>query len=110
MYYTTPHPELKVPAWKILTGVLSPAELRQLFQGRIVFVGTGAAGLRDLVATPVNDRELGVVVHAEAVQQMILGQFLTRPDWSPGLERVVLLLLGVGISLSLPWIGAVRGV
>ncbi len=109
MYYTTTHPERKVPAWKILTGALSPAELRKLFQGRIVFVGTGAAGLRDLVATPVNDRELGVMVHAEAVEQMILGQFLTRPDWSPGLERVVLLLLGVGISLSLPWIGAVRG-
>ena len=109
MYYAAPRPGRTVPAWKILTGAIAPAELRRLFQGRIVFVGTGAAGLRDIVATPVSGRELGVVVHAEAVEQMILGQFLARPDWSSGLERTMLLLLGIGISLSLPWIGAVRG-
>jgi len=109
MYYTAPHPERTVPAWKILTGALSPAEMKQLFEGHIVFVGTGASGLRDLVATPVNDRELGVMVHAQAVEQIVLGKFLVRPDWAPGLERFLVLALGIGMSLSLPGLGALRG-
>ena len=109
MHYTPPRPERIVPAWKILTGALPPAEMERLFGGHIVFIGTGAAGLRDLVSTPVQDRELGVVVHAQAVEQMILGEFLVRPDWAAGLERLVLLIVGIGLSLSLPGLGALRG-
>lgn len=109
MYYTAPQPSRTVPAWKILTGALSADEMKQLFGGHIVFVGTGAAGLRDLVSTPISDRELGVMVHAQAAEQMILGKFLTRPDWASGLERVLVLALGLGISLVLPGIGALRG-
>ena len=109
MYYTAPHPERTVPAWKILTGALPPAEMKRLFEGHIVFVGAGASGLRDLVATPLNDRELGVMVHAQAVEQMVLGKFLVRPDWAPGLERFLVLLLGIGMAVSLPGLGALRG-
>jgi adenylate cyclase len=109
MYYTAPHPARSVPAWKILTGALSDAQLKQLFQGRIVFIGTGAAGLRDLVSTPIAPRELGVVVHAEIVEQAILGKFLTRPDWAVGLERAILLLLCMSVTLLLPRLGALRG-
>ena len=109
VYYTAPHPERIVPAWKILTGALSDAQMKQLFQGHIVFIGAGAEGLRDLVSTPVSDRELGVVVHAEMVEQAILGKFLTRPDWAMGLERAILLVLCLGVTLLLPGLGALRG-
>ena len=109
MYYTGPRPERIVPAWKILEGQLPQAEMERLFGGHIVFVGTGAAGLRDLVSTPVRDRELGVIVHAQAVEQMILGKFLVRPDWASGVERFALLLAGIVLSLTLPWLGAIRG-
>ncbi|HEX5776066.1 MAG TPA: adenylate/guanylate cyclase domain-containing protein [Caulobacteraceae bacterium] len=109
MYYTAPRPERIVPAWKVLTGELPQAEMERLFAGHIVFIGTGAAGLRDLVSTPVRERELGVVVHAQAVEQMILGEFLVRPDWGAGVERFALLLTGILLSLTLPWLGALRG-
>jgi adenylate cyclase len=109
MYYTLPEPSRVVPAWKILTGEISPADMKRLFAGTIIIVGTGASGLRDLVATPVNRREAGSVVHAEAIEQMILGRFLLRPDWAAGLERAILLLLGVGLSLGLAPLGALRG-
>ena len=109
MYYHAPVAGRTVPAWKVLTGALSPAEMKRLFGGCIVFVGTGASGLRDLVATPLSSRELGVEVHAQAVEQMILGRFLVRPDWAPGLEGAVLLLLGVGLSVLSPGLGALRG-
>ncbi len=109
MNYTLPRPDRIVAAWKLLTGALSPAEMEKLFAGHIVFIGTGAAGLRDLVATPVADRELGVVVHAQVVEQMILQAFVVRPDWAPGLERAGIVLFGVLLSLSLPRLGATWG-
>ena len=109
MYYTAPHTERVVPAWKILTGALAPAEMEREFGGRIVLIGTGAAGLRDVIATPMVDKELGVMVHAQAIEQMVLGKFLVRPDWAPGLERAVLLAFGLVLVLALPLLGAMRG-
>ncbi len=109
MYYTAPHPERIVPAWRILEGDLPEAEMRRLFEGQIVFIGTGAQGLRDIRSTPTNPGELGVVIHAQAAEQMILGRFLTRPDWAVGVERVLMVVLCLLIALSAPVLGALRG-
>jgi adenylate cyclase len=109
MHYTLPVPERTVPAWKILAGELGPAEMERLFSGRIVLVGAGAIGLRDLVATPMRERELGVLIHAQAVEQMVLGDYLERPDWTAGLEMAVLLAAGLLLALLLPSIGALPG-
>lgn len=109
LYFTEPNPARTIPAWKILTGALSPAQMQAAFGGRIVFIGTGAAGLRDLVSTPLRDREIGVMVHTQAVEQMILGRYLVRPDWADGLERSLLLVLGLVLVLLLPRLGAMRG-
>ena len=109
MYYTAPDAPRTIPAWKILSGALSADEMKRRFEGCIVFVGTGAAGLRDLVSTPLAERDLGVDIHAQAVEQMILGKFLIRPDWGAGLERFLVLVLGVAMAFSLPWLKALRG-
>jgi len=109
MHYTAPVPERTVPAWKLVSGQLGPAEMERLFSGRIVLVGAGAIGLRDLVATPVQERELGVVIHAQAVEQMVLQDFLYRPDWTAGLEMAVLLGAGILLALLLPSLGAFPG-
>ncbi|HYJ81409.1 MAG TPA: CHASE2 domain-containing protein, partial [Allosphingosinicella sp.] len=109
MHYSPPAPERSVPAWKILSGQVPQAEMERLFSGRIVLIGAGAIGLRDLVATPMRERELGVVIHAQAVEQMVLGDFLERPDWATGLEMAVLLGAGILLALLLPSIGALPG-
>jgi adenylate cyclase len=109
MYYRLPRPDDTIPVWKILTGALGDDQMKSLFAGQIVFIGSSAEGLRDLVSTPVADRELGVEVHAQSVEQIILQKFLIRPDWAMGLERVLLILFGIGLSLSLPGLGALRG-
>ncbi|MEO6718607.1 MAG: adenylate/guanylate cyclase domain-containing protein [Novosphingobium sp.] len=109
MHYTRPRAERIIPAWKVLSDALTPEQLTETFSGRIVFVGAGAIGLRDLISTPLQDRDLGVMVHAQAVEQMILRRFLIRPDWAEGLERSLLLLFGIGICVMLPRIGAVWG-
>ncbi len=108
-YFTGPVPERTVPAWRVLDDATPPEALAGQFEGRIVFVGASATGLRDLVATPLADREAGVMVHAQAAEQMILGEFLERPDWAPGMERFLLILLGVLMALLLPRLGATIG-
>ena len=109
MRYTAAVPGRTIPAWKIVSGAMTPEQLRSEIEGRIIFVGAGAIGLRDLVSTPLQDRDLGVMVHAQAAEQIILGHFLVRPDWAPGLEIVLLLVLGIGIAVLLPRIGALKG-
>ncbi|HMO68557.1 MAG TPA: adenylate/guanylate cyclase domain-containing protein, partial [Novosphingobium sp.] len=109
LHPTASREERIIPAWRILSGELSGAALEQAVAGRIVLVGAGAIGLRDLVATPLAARELGVVVHAQAIEQMVLGQFKQRPDWAAGLERALVLAGGIGLALLLPALGALRG-
>ena len=109
LHYTQPNPARTIPAWKILEETVSPAELEQAVGGRIVFVGAGAIGLRDLISTPLRGKELGVMAHAQAVEQVILGRYLLRPDLAPGLELALIVVLGLGLALLLPRLGASRG-
>jgi adenylate cyclase len=96
-------------AWPIVTGEMSDAALAEQVRGRIVFVGGSAAGLQDLVSTPMAERTAGVTVHAAAAEQMLAGHFLQRPDWAYGLELLLTLLLGATLALLLPRLGAALG-
>jgi len=109
LHYSRPVPDRIVPAWRLMSGKMSAEEKKRLFEGNIVFIGTSAIGLRDLRSTPLNDTELGVMVHAQAAEQIIQQDFLTRPDWAVGLERLVLLVLGLALVLTLPMLGALWG-
>ncbi len=89
------------------------AQYSDLLNGSIVLIGTSAAGLRDLVATPRAASQPGVEVHAEIIDQILGGAFLTRPDWAPGAEIATavlfsLLLIAI-LLLTGPLIGAVAG-
>jgi adenylate cyclase len=57
--------------------------------------------------TPLGTAVPGVEIHAQALEQMILGQHLLRPDWATGLEAVLFLALGGVLVLLLPRTGAV---
>lgn len=109
LHYRQPRADDAIPAWRLLDGSLSGPALEEAVSGRIVLVGTGAIGLRDLVSTPLQARAPGVSVHAQAIEQMVLGRFLVRPDWASGLERSLVLVLGLALALLLPWLGALRG-
>ena len=109
MHFSEPAPQRTIPAWKFLSGEMSEEEIGAAVEGQIVFIGASATGLRDLISTPLNENEPGVTVHAQAAEQMILGEFLTRPDWAPGMEFFLILLLGGGLALLLPGAGAMIG-
>jgi adenylate cyclase len=98
-----------IAAWSIVTGAMPTDELARKVGGRIVFIGGSAAGLQDLVSTPLHDRIAGVTVHADATEQILAGHFLERPDWASSLELVLVFLLGTLLALLLPRLGATTG-
>ncbi len=98
-----------LPAWRIITGDMSDAELAAAVEGKVVFVGGSAEGLQDLVSTPVSESTAGVTVHAAATEQILAGHFLQRPDWAGALEGVQTVVLAGLLALVLPRLGAALG-
>jgi adenylate cyclase len=105
LYDTGRVPARSVSAAQVL-GADNPAELRRKVEGHIVLIGTSAVGLKDIRATPLSPATSGVSIHAQALEQMILGTFLARPDWATGAETLALLLVGGLLIVILPRVGA----
>ncbi len=91
LHYTGNVPRRIVPAWQLFRDDVT--DLSSDIEGQIVLIGISASGLRNREATPLNPAETNVVIHAQAIEQMLLGRFLERPDWADGAEVLSLLLL-----------------
>jgi adenylate cyclase len=102
LYPTAHEPGRFLPAWKILAGDFEPA----LVEGHIVLVGATAAGLGDVVAGSLSPAINSVELHAQALEQIVLGQFVQRPDWAEGVELVFIFAVGMGLILLLQRVGA----
>lgn len=50
--------------------------------GKVVFVGSSASALNDLVATPVDPQFPGLKVHATASENILTGDYMRAPEWS----------------------------
>ncbi|MCE5242049.1 MAG: adenylate/guanylate cyclase domain-containing protein [Syntrophobacteraceae bacterium] len=67
---------------------------KQTFQGKIVFVGTAAAGLQDLHDTSMEPEFPGVELHATVVDNILRGDFVHIPGWTSKLEICLCLTVG----------------
>jgi len=90
------------PAWKVFNGDFEETT----FFGKIVLIGTSATGLKDIRSTPLNPVTAGVEVHAQLLEQILLGNYLHRPDWAPGAELVYLIVLGLLLIILMSFVGA----
>lgn len=90
-----------VPAARLATEAVDPA-LADVISGHIVLIGTSAIGLRDLVSTPLASGVPGVLVHAEIIDQILGGSFLSRPDWAVGAEVALAIILTLLVLAFLP--------
>ena len=101
LHYTANQASRYVSAAQVLQGKVPTTSMTD----HVVLVGSSAAGLSDLRASPTGQLVPGVLTHAMAVEQILSGHYLTRPAWANGLEAMVL-FLGVasltGLALRLP--------
>jgi adenylate cyclase len=103
LHYARREPRLTISAADVLAGNFDPA----LVSGHIVLVGTSAAGVvNDQRATPLSPAVPGVEIHAQLIDEILQGDFLTRPDWAVGAEILFALAVGAGLIFVLPRIGA----
>ena len=102
--FTQQAKERYLPAWKVLNGEIGKEEI----EGRILIIGTSAAGLLDLRATPLEASVPGVELHAQAVEQILQGSFLQRPDFATPAELLYILVLGMLIAVLIYRLGAAR--
>ena len=94
--YTATNAQRFISAADLLAGRADAEAVR----GRLVLVGTTAVGLGDVRATPLDAVVPGVEIHAQVLEQLLSGRVLSRPDWAPGLEFVLsLLLLGALLTM-----------
>ncbi len=103
VYYAPLHQDRYVSAAKILSGDFDPV----LIKDHIVLIGTSAAGIiNDRQATPIASSVPGVEIHAQLLEQILEGVFLSRPDWAKYAELLFALAASIGLILVLPRIGA----
>lgn len=97
LYYTQPEPTRYISA----KDVMQLNESEDALSGHLTLLGTSAAGLKDLRSTPISNITNGVEIHAQALEQIILGEFLSRPYWIPALELIYIILSVITVWISL---------
>jgi adenylate cyclase len=103
LYYARPSRANYISAAKILSGDFDPA----LVKDRVVLIGTSANGVvNDTQATPLATHMPGVEIHAQLIDQILQGVYLTRPDWAQGTELIFTIAVCLALIVALPRIGA----
>ena len=78
------------------------AQQARRFPSMEVLVGTTAAGLLDLRATPVQGAYPGVEIHANLIAGILDNNIKARPAYTLGAEFALLLLAGLLLTVYLP--------
>ncbi len=95
-----------VPAVDVLAGRVPP----ETFAGRVVFVGSSAAGLNDYYTTAVEVRFPGLKTHAAMAENIVTDDFARTPTWAGDVVdaeclAVGLLMAGMFVVAGGAWAG-----
>lgn len=88
--------------------ILDPAfaeEVAPLIKDKIVLIGSSSEGLKDLRSTPLQPFRPGVEIHANALEQIVQGKFLLRPDIARAAEAVYIVVAGLFFIIFAPFVG-----
>jgi adenylate cyclase len=94
-------PSIYVSAVDVLEGKVDP----DVIAGRLVLIGTSAAGLLDVKTTPISPVMPGVEIHAQVLEAALTGQLLSQPPWGPLAEFLSAMILGIAIIWFAPRLG-----
>ena len=89
-----------ISAADVINNTFDPKDL----EGKIAIVGTSAAGLLDLRATPFESIYPGVEVHANVVDNILSQEFIAKPSWVDGLNLAHIVILSALIILLIAYL------
>ncbi|MFY2822954.1 CHASE2 domain-containing protein [Ruegeria sp. MALMAid1280] len=104
--YRRDNPDLYLSADDIMQMQDDPA-IRAEIEGRIILVGTSAAGLFDMHQTALGESVPGVTIHAQILEQILTGEMLSRSDVTAALELLSFVTLGIVVTAVMARFGAV---
>jgi len=100
--YAQPRPDRLLSAADVLEGRIGPEKIR----GKLILVGTSAAGLGDIRVTPLGFSMPGVEIQAQILETAIAGVGLTRPPVAVVCEIAAVILSGLLLIALVPVLGA----
>jgi adenylate cyclase len=103
VHFARRDPSIYVSATDVLEGRVPPEKIK----GKLVLVGTSAAGLNDLKTTPVDPAMPGVEIHAQVLESALTRAVLSQPYYGPALEFFAAMVLGVLVIAFAPMFGPV---
>ena len=86
-----------ISAADIFNGNFKPEDVA----GKFVLIGTSAAGLLDLRATPYDNVFPGVEIHANVIDNIIQGDFISKPSWVLGADIALIFFVGIALAILL---------
>jgi HD-GYP domain-containing protein (c-di-GMP phosphodiesterase class II) len=89
--------------------VLSGRAAADAFKDKIVFVGTTALGMREVVSTPLDTLFAGVEVQATAADNLLQQDFVYRPEYGIAVETQIVVALGLALALVVGRVGLAWG-
>src|SRR5665213_914399 len=96
-------PAALISAADVLDGKVPPEKIK----GKLVLIGTSAAGLNDLKTTPVSRAMPGVEIHGQVIESALTHAVLSEPNYGVALEFFAALLLGILVIIFAPALGPV---
>jgi adenylate cyclase len=88
------------------TDVLNKSIGKEKLKDKITLFGASAPGLMDLRTTPLEPASPGVEVHANIIQGILDGRILHQPGYIQGYEFVLIFIIGVALTFTLPMLSA----
>lgn len=104
--YRRDAPELYISANDILKSS-DDADIRAEVEGRIILIGTSAAGLFDMHQTALGESVPGVSIHAQVLEQVLTNEMLSRSDVTAAQEMLAFAFLGLVVIAVMSSFGAV---
>ncbi|WP_367396987.1 CHASE2 domain-containing protein [Ruegeria atlantica] len=104
--YRRDSPDLYISAKDVLEGTEDHG-LRSEIEGRIILIGTSAAGLFDIHQTALGESVPGVSIHAQMIEQILTGDMLSRSDVTAAQELLAFAFLGLVVIAVMSSFGAI---
>ncbi|MCG7392826.1 adenylate/guanylate cyclase domain-containing protein [Microvirga sp. ACRRW] len=102
VHYSAPKLNQYISAIDLLQGRVPEERLK----GKMVLIGSSAAGLLDLKVTPVHPALPGVELHAQILEGALMGSTLSRPSYTAFVELMFVTLLSVLLIAQAPKMNA----
>jgi adenylate cyclase len=92
-----------VSAVDLLEGNAAPEKIK----GKLILIGTSAAGLNDIKTTPVDRAMPGVEIHAQVLEAALTRAVLSQPNYGIAIEFLAAMAFGILVIIVAPMFGPV---